>query len=242
MIRTKVIVVDDEVPIRENLRAFSWARHDFELVGEARHGQEALEMCLSKQPDIVVTDIVMPVMDGLRLTSRLKEWKPDVQIIMLTSHSDFEYARQALVLGACDFLLKGTYRDEDLLASLAKAKSRLPGVPQEESQSDKRYEIRRAVAFIREHLKESFGLQEVASYVGLSANYFGQVFRKETGEVFQDYVKRERMEKAAHLLRNSHLKVYEVASEVGFPNYRYFTDVFCKQYGVSPREFRGGHG
>ncbi|PYI56583.1 response regulator transcription factor [Paenibacillus flagellatus] len=242
VIRTKVLVADDEAPIRDSLRLFGWARHDLELVGVARHGREAMELSLAAEPEIVVTDIVMPVMDGLRLTRRLKEWKPDVQIILLTCHSDFDYVREALVLGACDYLLKGTYREEDLVAALNKAKERIPGRNRDDAGGDKRYEIREALAFIRDHLREPFGLPEVAAHVGLSANYFGLLFRRETGEPFQDYVKRERLEKAAYLLRHSAMKVYEVAAETGFPSYRYFTDVFCKRYGKSPREYRGSHG
>ncbi|WP_372663153.1 response regulator [Cohnella sp.] len=240
MSRIKVIVVDDEVPIRENLRLFSWSLHDFELVGEARHGQEALEMCHSRLPDIIVTDIMMPVMDGLQLTRKLKEWRQDIQIIMLTCHSEFDFAREALVLGACDYLLKGTYRDEDLLGALIKAKSRLPDKGQVDS--DKRYEIRMAMAYIREHLNEPFSMQSVADHVGLSPNYFGSLFRKETAYSFHDYVKRERLEKAAQLLCGSNMKVYEVAIKTGFANYRYFTDVFYKQYGLTPREYRVEHG
>jgi len=237
---TKVMIVDDEVPIRENLRMFSWACHNFELVGEARHGQEALELCRSKEPDIVVTDIVMPVMDGLKLTRQLKEWKPELQVILLTCHSDFNYAREGLVLGACDYLLKGTYREQELLAALNKARGLLPQPNQEEP--DKRYEIRCAAEYVKEHLKESFGIPEVARHVGLSTSYFGMLFRNEMGESFQDYVKRIRLEKASYLLRHSPMKVYEVASESGFPNYRYFTDVFRQQFGKAPRQFRGSDG
>ncbi|MBP1989146.1 response regulator transcription factor [Paenibacillus eucommiae] len=234
---TKVLVVDDEVPIRENLRMFSWAQHNFALVGEARHGQEALALCRSREPDIILTDIVMPVMDGLSLTRHIKEWRPEVQVILLTCHSDFSYAREALVLGACDYLLKGTYRDHELLASLNKAKGLMS--KKESDVPEKRYEIRSAVSYVNEHLKESFGIPEVAKHVGLSTSYFGALFRNETGEAFQDYVKRIRLEKAGYLLRHSPMKVYEVAAETGFPNYRYFTDVFRRQYGKCPRQYRG---
>lgn len=239
MNRTKVLIADDEVPIRESLRMFAWAEHGFELAGEARHGQEALELYDRLQPGIVVTDIVMPIMDGLRLTRLLKEKQPAPQVILLTCHSEFDYAREALSLGASDYLLKGTFRDRDLLEALGKAKERLPA--QAEEEPVQRYEIRLAKEYIAEHLGAPFDLPAVAAHVGLSANYFGLLFRKETGESFQDYVKRRRLEKAAHLLRHSQLKVYEVAAEAGFANYRHFTEVFCHQYGRTPREYRGGH-
>ncbi|MCD9023775.1 response regulator transcription factor [Cohnella silvisoli] len=240
MIHTRVMIVDDEVPIRESLRMFPWVQYGFDLVGEARHGEEALEISGRLKPAIVVTDIVMPIMDGLRLTRLLKERQPELQVILLTCHSEFDYAREALALGASDYLVKGAFRDQDLLEALNKAQERLP--EQKPNEPDKRYEIRHALEYVDKHLSEPFDLGAMALHVGLSANYLGVLFRKETGASFQDYVKRKRLEKAAHLLRHSHLKVYEVASETGFPNYRYFTDVFCQQYGRSPREFRNGHG
>lgn len=249
---TKVIIADDEVPIREQLRLFDWETHGYELAGEARHGQEALELCERLQPGIVVTDIVMPVMDGLRLARLLRDRQPALPVILLTSHREFDYARQALALGVSDYLLKGTFRDGELLAALDKAKARIPApasVPASASVSDddaaaaaKRYEIRQAEAYIDERLGEPFDLTAVAAHVGLSPNYFGMLFRKVTGESFPEYVKRKRLDQAAYLLRHSPLKVYEVAAAVGFPNYRHFTEVFCRRFGRSPREFRGGHG
>ncbi|MBO9609755.1 MAG: response regulator [Paenibacillaceae bacterium] len=253
---TKVIIADDEVPIREQLRLFAWEAHGYELAGEARHGQEALELCERLQPGIVVTDIVMPVMDGLRLARLLLDRQPALPVILLTSHREFDYARQALALGVSDYLLKGTFRDGELLAALDKAKARLSAPTSDSgtasaSASDdddaaaaaaKRFEIRHAEAFIDERLGEPFDLAAVAAHVGLSPNYFGLLFRKTTGESFPQYVKRKRLDKAAYLLRHSPLKVYEVAAAVGFPNYRHFTEVFCRRFGRSPREFRGGHG
>ncbi|MBB6671660.1 response regulator transcription factor [Cohnella nanjingensis] len=254
MNRTKVVIADDEVPIRERLRLFAWDRHGFELAGEARHGQEALELCSRVQPGIVVTDIVMPMMNGLELTGRLKERQPELQVILLTCHREFDYVHQALALGACGYLLKATYRDQDLLDALRKAKERLPRPesypltqPFEADASAApatgvRYEIRQALAFMEKHIAESVDLQSAAAQVGLSPNYFGLLFRRETGVSFHEYVRRKRLERAAYLLCNSHLKVYEVAAEAGFSNYRYFTDVFYQEYGESPREYRGRHG
>jgi len=234
---TRVVIVDDEIPMLESLRLFPWQAHGFELAGEARNGREALELCRQTAPAIVVTDIVMPGMDGIRLTYALKEWNPNLQVILLTCHSDFDYIRQALVSGASDYLLKGTYSEEDLLDTLNKTRSKINKTMPAEP--DVRYEISCAIRLIHERMHEPLSLTEIAQEVSLSANHFGILFRKETGEYFQDYVKKVRMDKAAELLRNSTLKVYEIAQSVGIPNYRYFTDVFCKHFHKTPREYRG---
>jgi YesN/AraC family two-component response regulator len=233
----KVMVVDDEVPIREQLRLFPWERLQCTLVGEARHGREALQVYEEHMPQIVLTDIAMPVMDGLELTKQLKVLSNEVQVILLTCHRNFDYAREALLYGVTDYLLKGTYREEDLIRALEQSKAKLKWEPAPEH----RFEIRQTIQHIQAHMKTSLSLSEAAERAGLSANYFGTMFHQETGEYFKDYVKRIRMDKAAALLTGSAMKVYEVAEEVGYINYRHFAEVFAKYYGVSPRDYRGQH-
>lgn len=234
----KVLVVDDELPIRESMRMFEWSKYGYKLVGEARHGLDALKQISELQPHIVITDIEMPVMDGLELTKEAKERNGELQFIYLTCHSEFDYARQAVVFGVSDYLIKGVYREEDLVAALERAGSKLPA--QEEIGGKHRREIEQAIAYVERRLGEEIGIADVADHVGLSNNYFGSLFRKETGAYFQDYLKQVRMEQAAYYLRNTNMKIYEIAERVGFPNQRYFSEVFVKLHGVTPREFRGG--
>jgi two-component system response regulator YesN len=160
-----------------------------------------------------------------------------VQVILLTCHRDFDYAREALLYGVTDYLLKGTYREEDLVRAIEQSKSKLKWEPD----AGHRFEIRQALKYIQEHLKEPLTLAEMAGRADLSANYFGSMFHQETGEYFKDYVKRIRMDRASVLLSGSSLKVYEVAEEVGYPNYRHFAEIFTKHFGVTPREYRGQH-
>jgi two-component system response regulator YesN len=237
---SKVLIVEDEVPMREQLQFFPWEKHAFERVGEAKHGLQALTMFRELNPDIVLTDIAMPFMDGLELTRSLKEISPNVQIILLTCHSDFDYVREALLLGACDYLVKGRYRENDLLEALNRARTRTDKASQPSPSQHEihRYEIQQSIAYIEEHLHLPFSINDVAEHVGLSHNYFGILFRRDTGLYFQDYVKNMRMDKAAMLLKKSSLKIYEIAEQVGIGNYRYFTEVFFKHFGKNPREFR----
>ncbi|SFB58144.1 two-component system, response regulator YesN [Cohnella sp. OV330] len=116
-----VVIVDDEYPIREELRAFPWEACDAVLIGEAENGEEALALCEKYSPDIVVTDITMPIMDGLTFIRELRKNHPVTQIILLTCHSDFEYARRAIALGASDYILKVSLDEEELKRALRKA-------------------------------------------------------------------------------------------------------------------------
>ncbi len=242
-----ILVVDDEVPIRDKLKAFPWHEHEYTLVGEAKNGKEAYQKCQVESVDIVITDIGMPIMDGLELIRLLRESNPHIQSVLLTCHSDFEYARQALSLGASDYLVKGMYREEELLNALGKARMmvdkerKISQTAKDEPSEglDLRYEISQAIAYVDHNMSTPLMIKDIANHVGLSYNYFGQLFKEVTGEYFQDYLKRVRMVRAAELLRQTNFKVYEISNMVGIPNYRYFTDCFSKFHGVSPREYRG---
>ncbi len=247
MKRLQVMIVDDELPMRENLRIFPYAEHSFVWVGDARNGEQALAAYQKLVPDIVITDIVMPKMNGIELTRRIREMNPRTQIILLTCHSEFHYAKDAIALGAVGYLLKGVYRDVELLEALHRARMELvkydhyvpPSPPAEKAEaSERRYEIEQALTYVHKHLDEPLSMAEIAGRAGLSVNYFGILFKKETGEYFQEHVKRVRLEKAAVLLRHTNLKVYEVAEQVGIPTYRYFTELFTKHFGMNPKDYR----
>ncbi|MFC7679377.1 response regulator [Paenibacillus sp. GCM10028914] len=103
----KIIIVDDEPIVREGIRnRISWADHGFECVGVSENGQEALGMIAHFRPDVVMTDIYMPFMDGLELSRHVAEHYPGTKMIILTGYDDFEYAQQAVKLQVTDFILK----------------------------------------------------------------------------------------------------------------------------------------
>jgi two-component system response regulator YesN len=117
-----VLIVDDEPMARQYIRTqFPWAQWGYVIIGEAENGVEALESCRSMQPDIVLLDITMPLMDGLELLHHLKKDVPHVRCIMLTAHRDFTFAQAAIRSGADGYILKSPIEAEELKAALAKA-------------------------------------------------------------------------------------------------------------------------
>lgn len=109
----KVLLVDDEKLERILIRkGFAWEKYDFEIIGEASSGQEALEFIRYRQPDVVITDISMPHMNGLELTEKILKSIPQCYVVIVTSYREFEYARKAIQLGVEDFLLKPVNMDE----------------------------------------------------------------------------------------------------------------------------------
>lgn len=119
----RVLLVDDEKIARIGLRTtFDWERHGFTLVGEASNGQNAMKWIQNQEIDILITDIAMPVMDGLELTRKTKELCPWVKVLLLSCHNDFEYVREGIRLGASDYILKPTLNSDSLITVLNQMK------------------------------------------------------------------------------------------------------------------------
>lgn len=109
----RVMLVDDEEEIRMGIsRRIDWEKLGFLLVGEAQNGVEALELCEQIRPDVVITDIKMPFMDGLELGRRLRQVLPAAKLLILTGFDDFEYARQAVSINVFEYLLKPVDAEE----------------------------------------------------------------------------------------------------------------------------------
>ncbi|KHF35425.1 putative response regulatory protein [Paenibacillus sp. P1XP2] len=266
----KVLLVDDEAIARMGIRStFDWEVNGFELVGEASNGQRAMKWVESKEIDILITDIAMPVMDGLELARRTREICPWVKVLLLSCHSDFEYVREGIRLGAFDYILKPMLSAESLKTvlyemrhSLQKEKEdhRILEQYKEKNSADTAVAVmplplpadcpppdkslhqrivQQAVEYISEHFTESISLQQVADKVCVSRNYFSEMFKRVTGHNFIDYLITLRVNRAKELLQNPTLKVYEVAEMSGFNDTKHFSKQFKKVVGLTPAEFQG---
>ena len=102
----RVLAVDDEPLVLEGLCLFSWNDYDASLAYLAEDGAEALRLVEAERPDIIISDIRMPEIDGLEFSRRALEINPDAIILLITGYSDFTYAQQALRIGVFDFLVK----------------------------------------------------------------------------------------------------------------------------------------
>ena len=102
-----IMLVDDEEEARKAIiRKMDWERLGFYVAGDAENGQDALEKVELLEPDVVMTDIRMPYMDGLTLAARIREKYPSTKILIFSGYDDFEYAKQAIKLGVTEYILK----------------------------------------------------------------------------------------------------------------------------------------
>jgi two-component system response regulator YesN len=144
----KLILVDDEADVREGvLSEIDWEGNGFLVTDVAENGCEALEMVERGVPDVIVTDIRMPFMDGLQLSERTRTLHPGVKIIILTGFDEFEYARKAIGLNIEEFVLK-PFSAGELLSALSKVKLRL----------DTEMAERENIGSLQEHYRRSLPL------------------------------------------------------------------------------------
>lgn len=125
MEKLKVLIVDDEYLIRNLLRMrIDWEKQGLTIIGEASNAHEALDMVDEQRPDIIFTDIYMPSINGIEFSREVLAKYPDIKIVIVTGHDEFEYAHQSIKMGISDFILK-PIRASDLLNVIDKLKNKI---------------------------------------------------------------------------------------------------------------------
>ena len=370
-----ILLVEDEKSIRENLqKGISWERMGFYIAGDAGNGEEALERLEKIQPDVLLTDIRMPFMDGLELARLAKRILPEIHVVFLSSYMEFGYAREAIRLGALEYLVKpvtpgklirpftelkerldresseesrytSLYRDlrnreekleeasvrkvstQDLslegqrekalwrflhsgstadegqfieqylsscdphmmasktycsyffvqtLVTCMKAVTSMGGnaaelfgtiedvdhyIAQFDSAESASIELRniihlvlgyrdgtvhhskdlvwKAENYIRDHFTDpDLSMTDAADAAGLSPCHFSVVFKQRTGHSFSRYLRTLRIEEAKKLLKTTDMTTGEIAEKIGYSNVNYFSAVFHKTVGITPKAFR----
>ena len=239
MKKLRVLLVDDEIMIREGFKhLFEWEAHDCQVVGEAADGMEAMNQIDALQPDIVIMDINIPIMNGLKVIQCSRMKHPEIAFVIVSGYDDFSYCREALRLKITDYILKPV-NYEEFGACIDNLKIALfrQQLPQEETQGEER-PIMAITRYLQEHLSEDISLSVLAEEFHLSAQYISQLFKSEIGVNFLAYLTNIRMERAKKLLLSTALSIGEISEQLGFGDYRVFTKVFKKSEGVTPSQYR----
>lgn len=254
----KVVIIDDEPIIVKGLeKTVKWKEFGCIVAGTAYNGVEGMELIRREKPDMLISDICMPKMDGLSMIAALKSEFPDMEITILTGYRDFDYAQRSIRLGVCRFLLKPSKMDElneAIRAMLERLEEKAP--LREEDFSEERAEtgeqeekeelesaassfiVKNALAFIEANYAERLKLADVADNVYVSQWHLSKLLNKYTGQNFSEILNHVRMEKAKGLLGNPSLRIGDIAEMVGFLDMAHFSRVFKKQAGISANEYR----
>ena len=241
MKKPRVLLVDDEIMIREGFKQlFDWQAHDCEVVGEAGDGMEALTQIDTLRPDIVIMDINIPIMNGLKVIQLSRIKHPNTAFVIVSGYDDFSYCREALRLQITDYILKPVNYEEfgtcidNLKISLFER--RVSSAAEPEKQEERA--ITGITRYLQEHLAEEISLSVLAEQFHLNPQYISQLFKSEIGVNFLVYLTNIRMEKAKKLLLSTALSIAEVAEQSGYGDYRVFTKVFKKSEGITPSQYR----
>lgn len=240
----RMILVEDDDQIRNGLSSFfPWEQLGFVMTGCFENGLRALEYVRGNPVDVILTDIRMPVMNGLEMLERMRLENMDAYVVILSAYRDFDYAQKAIELGVSNYIVKSTKYDElvEVFRRIHKnleegrvgmeisAQLPPPAINDESLEKLKAY-IRRNIATVT--------LQSAAEYANYSPIYLSRLFKEKAGVNFISYLIQEKMQCAAELLRSPGNAIITISEAVGYSNEKNFSRAFKKYFGISPAEYR----
>lgn len=233
------MVADDELYMLEAMeKLFDWEKMGCKLIFKARNGQELLDRMKTETPDIVITDVVMPMVSGIDVSKYIYEKELPTKVIILSAYEEFEYAREAIQYDVCGYIIK-TSVIEMLPEVLKKTIKKLPkSLKQavEEEKNDSSDILERLKKYIRLHYMEKLTLEQIANDIHANGSYLSRLYKVKNGQNLFDAINKMKLEKSKEYMAKGY-KIYEVAQMVGFDDVSYFSRVFKKYEGCSPREY-----
>jgi YesN/AraC family two-component response regulator len=247
----KAVVVDDEELVREAVIALGrWRDFGIDRILEASNAREALELIRCERPDIVISDMKMPVMNGIELLKELAAGGFAAKVIVVSGYSDYEYTRQAIRSNVVDYILKPV-DSQELNNAIAAAISEIEDekclsdtAEADPAHTDPDPVKRNAICDIERYVSENFcneiTLEELAHRFFICKEHISRSFKKQYGMNLFDYISMLRIEKAKVLMLETLCSIEEIAVKAGFSNGNYFSKAFRRQTGISPSEYRSG--
>jgi YesN/AraC family two-component response regulator len=257
----KFLAVDDEEIVCRGFRKkIAWEEAGFEYLEPCKNGREAMVRIALEHPDVVMTDICMPLVNGLELANYIADQFPEIIVFILSGYDEFEYARAALRSRVVEYLLK-PITSKELYEVIKKLKYRLDQNASQlgelkTTKSEARFSISEvasakvtsslAVAKVmeaqeymeRNYAQKSLSFDEICRVLYISPSYLSRLIKRYLGKTFVDALTELRIEKAKQLLEKSDLKTYEIADAIGIGDPHYFSTIFKKTTGMTPSSYR----
>lgn len=249
--RYRVLIVEDDEEIRRYIR--SELDSDFRIY-ECTNGREGLETILKEKPDLVISDVMMPEMDGSTLCRKIKQNINinHIPIILLTAKSKAEDQIEGLEIGADAYIVKPFNTEllrttiSNLIANRERLRGKLVGEQQVEEKitkiemkSNDEILMSKVMKTINDHLADpTLNVEMLAANVGMSRVHMHRKLKELTNQSARDFIRSIRLKQAANLLREKNLSVSEVAYATGFSNLSHFSNTFRDFYGISPSEYK----
>ncbi len=233
----KLLICDDEGIIRQGIRKILEKTYTDLLIEECENGRDGYQNLVSFCPDVAITDIKMPFMNGLEMIQKAHNSDLKTQFIIISAYSEFEYARTAIKYGVHDYILKPINRFE--LIQRLNALWHIPDAPIESSQPKITQDtVSKALSFIETNFYKNISLEDVSRAVNMNTNYFSTLFKKQTGKKYIDYLTELRMDKGRKLIQNTDLSIIDISRMIGYNSTKHFTHIYKEYFGVTPSSER----
>lgn len=245
-----MIAEDSPFALKAFCEEVNWEKYGLCITGAFQDGEQLLEEATRDMPDVVLTDIFMPVMDGISLASSLRELSQSVKIIFISTCADFEMAQKALLMHVSGYLLKPIEEQQFDYVMQQVLKELKETNPKSKSENDVVKEIKhnklempkdyvsRMKQFIHEHYMENISMADVSSSVYLSSSYANLKFTQKCGITIFEYISECRMTEAKRLLTETDESIIRIAEMVGYATKTNFYLAFKRKEGISPKDYR----
>lgn len=255
------MIVEDEPIIRSGLtHYFDWKELGIQTIVEAENGKDGVDKALIELPHLVITDIRMPIMDGLEMIGHLRTKLPETLFIILTGHSEFEYAQRAIHFGGVhDYLLKPLQYEKSfsvILECIEKIRMK-----QIESKVNKRINrdilgnsllmskmesltnedfilFNKIESYILKHINQDLTLNMVAEHFFYNPSYLSRLFKTKLNINYMTFVSEIRIRYALECLKESKYSITDVSVMCGYKSYKHFVKLFKSVSHMTPTEYR----
>jgi YesN/AraC family two-component response regulator len=238
----KLLIVDDEAITREYIRYVVLENHEDVQIKEAKNGNEAVEIVKEFSPDLVLMDIRMPELDGIKALEKIRKFDINVKVAIVTAHDEFSYAQKSVRLNAIDYLLKPISPEDllDFIDTYLYESDGDEGISNFSiaTQLPEDKHVAGAKDYINNNYDKKIYLNDVAEHVGFSPYYFSRLFKKSSGMNLSEYINRFRIEKAKELMYNFNLSLKEISEMAGYEDFSYFSTVFQRYEKCLPSKYR----
>ena len=247
----RVVVIEDEEAIRKGIiMSIDFSALNCILIGEAGNGVEGIKLIQEKKPDIVITDVTMPLMSGIEMIEQTLEY--NYTSIIISGYDEFSYAKKAIKLGVCDYLMKPIDKEElnnviqsivsifDLsskISGLLKEKNQIEHIQLLETLNKEDHLVDKIMEYINLHYSEKIFLSDIADVLNYSESLLSKRFRRVTQMTFNEYLNRFRIQKSIEYMKKGTYGLTEISDICGFSDYKYFSTVFKKYTCYTPSQF-----
>ncbi|MDT4762791.1 response regulator [Sphaerochaeta sp. PS] len=237
-----LLIIDDETELLEGLsQYFPWEKIGFTVAKAFSDGRAALAFCKSCRVDVVLTDIRMPFISGLDIIQELQKTEKPPLFCIMSAYDSFEYAKKAIEFGVQDYLVKPSSFD-DIEKTFLKIRKTLDSsaLPATNDSEDDHYAplINKTLSIMRKRTRTS-SLQSIAGELGINSSYLSRLFKEETGQNFQEYLMKLKMEIALQMLTGKlGYTNKDIAKALGYQDTQNFCRTFKGHFGSSPQQYK----